>query len=77
MASSTSGTTSRLGLADAWGKLRSLRFNQDQSCFICALDDGIRVFFLGEFFQNCEILHTLPSTYEHHYKQRFLRLANF
>ena len=46
MASSSSGVTSRLGLADAWGKLRSLRFNQDQSCFICALDDGIRVFYL-------------------------------
>ena len=46
MASSSSGMTSRLGLADAWGKLRSLRFNQDQSCFICALDDGIRVFYL-------------------------------
>ena len=36
--------TSRLGLADAWGQLKQLRFNQDQSCFVCAFEDGIRVY---------------------------------
>lgn len=36
--------TSRLGLAEAWGKINELRFNQDQSCFVCALEDGLRVY---------------------------------
>ncbi|XP_040577278.1 WD repeat domain phosphoinositide-interacting protein 4 [Lepeophtheirus salmonis] len=35
---------SRLGLAEGWGHIRSIRFNQDGSCFVCAFDDGIRVY---------------------------------
>jgi len=35
---------SRLGLAEAWGQLQSVRFNQDMSGFICAFQDGIRIF---------------------------------
>ena len=35
---------SRLGLAEAWGQINELRFNQDQSCFVCALEDGLRVY---------------------------------
>jgi hypothetical protein len=27
---------SRLGLADGWGLLQSMRFNQDRSAFVCA-----------------------------------------
>jgi len=34
----------RLGLAEAWGNLRSLRFNQDMSAFSAAFEDGGRVF---------------------------------
>ena len=37
-------TASRLGLAEGWGRLKQIRFNQDQSCFICALDDGVRIY---------------------------------
>jgi len=62
MASSSSGVTSRLGLADAWGKLRSLRFNQDQSCFICALDDGIRVFYLDPIRELTHLRHELVGS---------------
>ena len=35
---------SRLGLAEAWGQINELRFNQDQSCFVCAFEDGLRVY---------------------------------
>eukprot|EP00092_Neocalanus_flemingeri_P018204 GFUD01019701.1.p1 GENE.GFUD01019701.1~~GFUD01019701.1.p1 ORF type:complete len:360 (-),score=111.73 GFUD01019701.1:91-1170(-) len=35
---------SRLGLADAWGNLRSVRFNQDMTAFVCAFQDGLRIF---------------------------------
>jgi len=35
---------SRLGLAEAWGHINELRFNQDQSCFVCAMEDGLRVY---------------------------------
>lgn len=35
---------SRLGLAEAWGQINELRFNQDQSCFICAFEDGLRMY---------------------------------
>ena len=62
MASSSSGVTSRLGLADAWGKLRSLRFNQDQSCFICALDDGIRVFSIDPIRELTHLRHELVGS---------------
>jgi len=34
----------RLGLAEAWGNLQSVRFNQDMSSFICAFQDGLRIF---------------------------------
>jgi len=34
----------RLGLAEAWGNLRNLRFNQDTSAFSCAFEDGGRIF---------------------------------
>ena len=27
---------SRLGLADGWGQLQNMRFNQDRSAFVCA-----------------------------------------
>ena len=30
----------RLGLAEAWGNLQSVRFNQDMSSFICAFQVG-------------------------------------
>jgi hypothetical protein len=35
---------SRLGLAEAWGNLKSMRFNQDKTAFCCAFQDGLRVF---------------------------------
>jgi len=35
---------SRLGLADAWGNLRSVRFNQDMTAVVCAFEDGLRIF---------------------------------
>lgn len=35
---------SRIGLAEAWGNLRSMRFNQDKTAFCCAFEDGLRVF---------------------------------
>jgi len=35
---------SRLGLAEAWGSLKSMRFNQDKTAFSCAFQDGLRVF---------------------------------
>lgn len=60
--SSSGGTTSRLGLADAWGKLRSLRFNQDQSCFVCALDDGLRVFNLDPIREMSHLRHELVGS---------------
>jgi hypothetical protein len=56
------GTSSRLGLADAWGKLRSLRFNQDQSCFVCALDDGLRVFHLDPIREATHLRHELVGS---------------
>lgn len=59
---SSGGTTSRLGLADAWGKLRSLRFNQDQSCFVCALDDGLRVFHLDPVRELSHLRHELVGS---------------
>ena len=37
-------TASRLGLAEAWGQINELRFNQDQSCFVCAMENGLRVY---------------------------------
>lgn len=37
-------SASRLGIADAWGELKEIRFNQDKSCFVCALDGGMRVY---------------------------------
>jgi len=37
-------TASRLGLAEGWGRLKQMRFNGDQSCMICALDDGVRIY---------------------------------
>jgi len=36
----------RLGLAEAWGNLKSIRFNQDTSAFSCAFEDGARLFHL-------------------------------
>ena len=33
---------SRLGLAEAWGHLQSIRFNQDMTGFICAFQVCIR-----------------------------------
>jgi len=36
--------TSRLGLAEGWGKLKQMRFNGDQSCMICSLEDGVRIY---------------------------------
>ena len=36
--------TSRLGLAGAWRQLKQIRFNQDKTCFICAFDDGVRIY---------------------------------
>jgi hypothetical protein len=36
----------RLGLADAWGNLKSMRFNQDITAFSCAFEDGGRIFCL-------------------------------
>lgn len=59
---SKGGTASRLGLADAWGKLRSLRFNQDQSCFVCALDDGLRVFYLDPIREMTHLRHELVGS---------------
>ena len=35
---------SRLGLAEAWGNLKSLRFNQDKTTFCCAFQDRLRMF---------------------------------
>jgi WD40 repeat protein len=35
---------SRLGLADGWGLLQSMRFNQDRSAFVCAFQDGFRIY---------------------------------
>jgi len=60
--SSSGGTASRLGLADAWGKLRSLRFNQDQSCFVGALDDGLRVFCLDPIREMTHLRHELVGS---------------
>ena len=60
--SGASGTTSRLGLADAWGKLRSLRFNQDQTCFVAALDDGLRVFYLDPIREMSHLRHELVGS---------------
>ena len=60
--SGSTGTTSRLGLADAWGKLRSLRFNQDQTCFVGALDDGLRVFYLDPIREMCHLRHELVGS---------------
>jgi len=62
MSGSSSGTTSRLGLADAWGKLRSLRFNQDQTCFVAALDDGLRVFYLDPIREMAHLRHELVGS---------------
>ena len=31
-------------MADAWGNLRSVRFNQDMTAVVCAFEDGLRVF---------------------------------
>ena len=33
-----------MGLAEAWGSLKSMRFNQDKTAFCCAFQDGARVF---------------------------------
>ena len=60
--SGASGTTSRLGLAEAWGKLRSLRFNQDQTCFVAALDDGLRVFYLDPIREMSHLRHELVGS---------------
>jgi len=60
--SAASGTTSRLGLAEAWGKLRSLRFNQDQTCFVAALDDGLRVFYLDPIREMSHLRHELVGS---------------
>jgi len=60
--SGSSGTTSRLGLAEAWGKLRSLRFNQDQTCFVAALDDGLRVFYLDPIREMSHLRHELVGS---------------
>ena len=60
--SDASGTTSRLGLAEAWGKLRSLRFNQDQTCFVAALDDGLRVFYLDPIREMSHLRHELVGS---------------
>ena len=62
MASGSSGKASRLGLADAWGKLRSLRFNQDQTCFVGALDDGLRVFCLDPIREMSHLRHELVGS---------------
>ena len=35
---------SRLGLAEGWGNLQSVRFNQDMSSFITSFQDGLRIF---------------------------------
>jgi len=35
---------SRLGLADGWGQIQNLRFNQDKSSFICCFQDGFRIY---------------------------------
>ena len=37
-------TASRLGLADSWGSIQSIRFNQDSTAFAVSLDSGLRVF---------------------------------
>jgi hypothetical protein len=37
-------TASRLGLADSWGSIHLIRFNQDNSAFVVSLDSGLRVF---------------------------------
>ena len=37
-------TASRLGLADSWGSIQSIRFNQDSTAFVVSLDSGLRVF---------------------------------
>ena len=51
-----------MGLADAWGKLRSLRFNQDQTCFVAALDDGLRVFYLDPIREMAHLRHELVGS---------------
>ena len=35
---------SRLGLAEGWGNLQSVRFNQDMSSFVTSFQDGLRIF---------------------------------
>jgi len=35
---------SRLGLADAWGNLKHMKFNQDMTAFICSFQDGCRIY---------------------------------
>ena len=35
----------RLGLAEAWGSLKSMRFNQDKTAFCCAFQVPLRFLF--------------------------------
>jgi hypothetical protein len=39
---------SRLGLADGWGLLQSMRFNQDRSAFVCAFQVTNKTVFRAE-----------------------------
>ena len=39
----------RLGLAEAWGSLKSMRFNQDKTAFCCAFQVPLRFIFIFQF----------------------------
>lgn len=54
--------SSRLGLADAWGRLRSLRFNQDTSCFVCSLEDGLRIFQVDPVRESSHVRHEMVGS---------------
>ncbi len=41
---------SRLGLADGWGKIQNLRFNQDKSMLVSCQQVRVKYIFLNEIF---------------------------